>query len=201
MKIRYFNLQFFAEGDGGQNNEPTTQEPGTTEPPKTFTQEELDEIINKRLKRERTSWEKKLEDEKNEASRLAKLTEQQRQEEEYKKKLQALEDREKQLSFNESVNQATKELQSRDLPTFLVEKFIGKDAEETLENINNFEKQYKADLQAAVKQALPSTEPGKGDGTKETTLKTELEAIANDTKLPLSQRVAAKNKLHNLKEE
>lgn len=201
MENRYFSLQFFAEGDGGENNEPTTQEPGTTEPPKTFTQEELDEIINKRLKRERSSWEKKLEDEKKEAARLATLNEDQKKEELYNKKLKAVEDKANSLKLQEDKLEASKVLTERGLPTSFVDYLIGKDDEITLENINKFEKQYKTDLQAAVKQALPSTAPGNGDGTKETTLKTELEAIANDIKLPLSQRVAAKNKLHNLKEE
>lgn len=201
MKNRYFNLQFFAEVDGGQNNEPTTQEPGTTEPPKTFTQEELDEVVSKRLKRERASWEKKIEDEKKEAARLATLNEDQKKEEIYNKKLKEVEDKANALKLQEDRLEASKILTERGLPTSFVDYLIGKDNETTLDNINKFEKQYKADLQAAVKQALPSTEPGKGDGTKETTLKTELEAIANDTKLPLSQRVAAKNKLYNLKEE
>ncbi|AYY27360.1 scaffolding protein [Bacillus sp. FDAARGOS_527] len=45
------DLQFFS--DGGSGDDPNQKPGGTDDPPKTFTQEELDEIVKKRLERER----------------------------------------------------------------------------------------------------------------------------------------------------
>lgn len=45
------DLQFFS--DGGSGDDPDKKPVGTDDPPKTFTQEELDEIVKKRLERER----------------------------------------------------------------------------------------------------------------------------------------------------
>jgi hypothetical protein len=56
MRMKKFNLQFFADPDEGNNTEPT--------PEKTFTQTELDAVISKRLARERKAWEEQLEEEK-----------------------------------------------------------------------------------------------------------------------------------------
>ncbi len=67
---------------------------------KTFTQEEVDEIVKKRLAKEK----QKAEDEKKEAERLAKMTEQERLEEEYKKKQADLDARIKELDKKEMQN-------------------------------------------------------------------------------------------------
>lgn len=45
------DLQFFS--DGGSGDDPNKKPGDTDDPPKTFTQEELDEIVKKRLERER----------------------------------------------------------------------------------------------------------------------------------------------------
>ncbi|SCC32719.1 Uncharacterized protein BCZB5J_02597 [Bacillus cereus] len=46
------DLQFFSDG-GGSGDDPDKKPGGTDDSPKTFTQEELDEIVKKRLERER----------------------------------------------------------------------------------------------------------------------------------------------------
>ena len=50
----------------------------------TFTQEQVDEIINKRLARERAKFDEQLKNKVSEAERLAKLTEEERRHEELK---------------------------------------------------------------------------------------------------------------------
>ena len=71
------NIQMFADDDPGtdqtniddqgkegeEGGEPNNQ-------PKTFTQEELDKIVQGRIAKERRSWEKQLEDQKTEAQKL-----------------------------------------------------------------------------------------------------------------------------------
>ena len=73
MDLFKLDLQLFAEGD-----QPAPPAPGDGDPTppagKTFTQEELDAIIAKRLAREQKQWETKLEEEKAKAN----MTEQER---------------------------------------------------------------------------------------------------------------------------
>jgi len=58
-----FDLQFFAEDpDEGNNTDPTK------ESAKTFTQEDVDSILSKRLARERKAWEQQLEEERKKAA-------------------------------------------------------------------------------------------------------------------------------------
>ena len=69
------NLQFFAEGDPDAGDNGGAQTPDTggnggdlTPGGKTFTQEELDAIIQRRLARERKQWEQQLEEERKKAA-------------------------------------------------------------------------------------------------------------------------------------
>lgn len=89
--------------DINQPNADKTKDDSTKETKqevKTFTQEEVDEIVKKRLAKEK----QKAEDEKKEAERLAKMTEQERLEEEYKKKQADLDARIKELDKKEMQN-------------------------------------------------------------------------------------------------
>ena len=73
-KMMPLNLQLFAEdpgdeantNDGGQENQNTQDTNGSTQEPKTFTQEDVDRIVQGRIAKERKSWEKHLEDQRTE---------------------------------------------------------------------------------------------------------------------------------------
>lgn len=75
------NLQLFADEDaGGSDNQDTSgKEDGkndeSQEQTKTFTQDEVDNIIKGRLAKERKSWEKQLVDQQTEAEKLASMSE------------------------------------------------------------------------------------------------------------------------------
>ncbi|PHA22056.1 scaffolding protein [Bacillus wiedmannii] len=75
------NLQFFSDG-GGSGDDPDKKPGDTDDPSKTFTQEELDEIVKKRLERERSKSAEKYGDYDNVK---AKLAEYEKAEEERKK--------------------------------------------------------------------------------------------------------------------
>ena len=79
MDLQRMDLQLFAEGEPAQepaqepnqepaSNEPATNQDGGEKPEKTFSQEELDAVITKRLARERKAWETQLEEEKKKAA-------------------------------------------------------------------------------------------------------------------------------------
>ena len=156
------------------NIEPTTQvgvepsvEPNVVEPKpteKTFTQAELDEIIGKRLSKERAKFEEQLKNKVSEAERLAKLNEDERAKEEIRiaqeelnntkaefEKMRAEFDKQQMLA------QVTRELDSKALPINMAEQLLGVDAETTKSNIDKFETQWKASLEQAIKQKIKDT--------------------------------------------
>lgn len=63
-----FDLQRFAEGGEGNGDQNAGDGDGGNPAGKTFSQEELDAIVTKRLAREQKAWESKLEEEKKKAS-------------------------------------------------------------------------------------------------------------------------------------
>lgn len=161
LKNRYFNLQYF--------NEPGT-EPGA-EPPaddKTLTQDQVNDIIAKRLAKEKAKWEKdystKLEAEKAEAARLANLDATQRAEEEAKKRIAKLEEREAKLKQAEDKLECENVLKERSLSTSFANFLLGADAEVTLANINSFETAFKDAVKAEVEARIKGKTPPAGGG-------------------------------------
>ena len=154
------------------NNINNTQEPQVdnntevdvqpTEPTeKTFTQSELDEIISKRLAKEKAKFEEQLKTKVSEAERLAKLSEDERAKEEIRLAQEELnnmrnefntmkEDFEKQ----QMLSQVQKELNEKGLPINMAQSLIGVDAETTKANIEKFESDWKSSLQDAIQREI-----------------------------------------------
>lgn len=129
-----------------------------------FTQEQVDEIINKRLARERAKFAEQLESRVNEAERLAKLSEEERkqeelriQREEFDAQIKEFEEVKRQFERTQLLNETQKQLNERNLPIDIAEMLIGKDAEATKANIDNFEKKWAESLQKAVNDKLNNT--------------------------------------------
>ena len=145
-----------------QNQEPqVNQEPAAEPAEKMFTQAQLDEIINKRLAKERAKFDEQLKNKVSEAERLAKLNEDERAKEEIRiaqenlnnmtaefNKMKADFERQQMLA------QVTKELNDRKLPIGMAENLMGKDAETTKANIEKFEVDWKASLEQAIKNEI-----------------------------------------------
>lgn len=124
---------------------------------KTFTQAEMDEIINKRLARERAKYEKQV----SEAERLAKLTEEERKQEElriqreqFDEQLKEFEEMKRQFERTQLLNETQRQLNERDLPIDVAEMLIGSDADSTKANIDKFEAKWAESLQKAVNDKL-----------------------------------------------
>lgn len=157
LKNRFiFNLQYFAEDNNDDDN---NDDQGKS---KTFTQEELDKAINKRLARERKVWEQKIEDEKAEERRLATLDAEERAKAEREKREKELADREAKIKMAEDKIECEKVLKERGLSTDFSQFLIGADAEITLSNINAFEKAFKDAVSAEVDTRIKGKTP---DGT------------------------------------
>ena len=147
-----------------QNTEPQA-EPAAQEPQQTgermFTQAEVDEIIGKRLAKERAKHEQEVATKVSEAERLAKLTGDEKIKEEIKIAQEELNRTKKEFAAmkaefdqQQMLAQVTKELNARNLPIGMADKMIGKDAETTKANIDAFETTWKQSLEAAIKNEI-----------------------------------------------
>ena len=147
--------------DGAQHQE---QEQPNTE--KMFSQSELDSIIEKRLGKEKAKWEKKVKEEADEAARMAQMSEAEKQEALFIKRVQEFEERE--AAFNEAqaalqrekmLNETNKQLSERGLPLNFAEHIMADTAEDTLANIEAFEKEWQAAINKAVDSKLRGSTP------------------------------------------
>lgn len=147
--------------DGAQHQE---QEKPNTE--KMFSQSELDNIIEKRLAKEQKRWEKKVKEEADEAARMAQMSEAEKQEALFNKRVQEFEERE--AAFNQAqaalqrekmLNETNKQLSERGLPLNFAEHIMADTAENTLANIDAFEKEWQAAINKAVDSKLRGSTP------------------------------------------
>ena len=101
-KMMPLDLQLFAEdpgdeantNDSGQENQNTQDNDESNQEPKTFTQEDVDRIVQGRIAKERKSWEKHLEDQRTEAQKLENMSEKEKKEYQERKRAKELDDRE-----------------------------------------------------------------------------------------------------------
>lgn len=150
--------------DGAQHQENNNAPVENKE--KMFSQSELDSIIEKRLGKEKAKWEKKVKEEADEAARMAQMSEAEKQEALFTKRVQEFEERE--AAFNEAqaalqrekmLNETNKQLSERGLPLNFAEHIMADTAENTLANIDAFEKEWQAAINKAVDSKLRGSTP------------------------------------------
>ena len=155
-----------------QNTEPNVEQ--NTEPTvKTFTQEEVDKMIQKRLSRERKDIEAKIEAERAEAERLAKMSEAEKQQALFKKQVAEFEATKRAFEQEKLLNETSKQLASKNLPIEFAEMLKAQDAESTFENIKIFEAKFNEAVEKLVNERLKGNTPKaksdvSGGMTKET---------------------------------
>ena len=151
----------------------TTEQEQTQEPTvKTFTQEEVDKMIQKRLSRERKDIEAKIEGERREAEELAKLSEAEKQKKLFEKQVAEFEATKRAFEQEKLLNETSKQLASKNLPIEFAEMLKAQDAESTFENIKIFEAKFNEAVERLVNERLkgktPKAQTGAVDGvTKE----------------------------------
>ena len=156
----------------GGAEEPTVEHTEQEPVVKTFTQEEVDKIVNKRLARERKDIEAKIEAERQEAERLAKLSEAERQKAMFEKQVAEFEATKRAFEQEKLLNETSKQLASKNLPIEFAEMLKAQDAESTFENIKIFEAKFNEAVEKLVNERLkgktPKAQTGAVDGvTKE----------------------------------
>lgn len=127
---------------------------------KTFTQEDVDRIVTKRLEKSNKQWQEKF-NALEESIKLQAMTEEQKQEHNYSKKLEELTQREQELeakinAYNQREYKSTiqAQLQEAGLPTAMADMLVNMDAESVATQINAmkdmFSNQINQQVQAKV---------------------------------------------------
>ena len=138
---------------------------------KTYTESEVQALLQSESDRRVSSAQKKqqkeFETKMAEAEKLKAMDENQRKEYEYTQKLQELEQREREFTVAQNKLEATKVLANRELPIEFVDYIVAEDADTMMENINTFERAFKAAVADAVAKKIASPAP-KGGSVKQT---------------------------------
>lgn len=148
--------------------EQTTATGQTTEvnETKTYTESEVMEMLQRETDRRVTAALKKqqaqFKTELAEAEKLRGMDEAQRKDYEYNQKVAELEQREREFNLAQNKLEASKVLANRGLPIEFVDYIVADDADTMLENINVFDKAFKAAVADAVSKKIASPTPKNG---------------------------------------
>ena len=141
---------------------------------KTFTQAELDKILNKKF----AQWQKKTEEAKIEAERKAKLTEAEKLAEE-RKEFEAMR---KQFEYEQRVNSTSKVLASNNLPIEFSDFLVADTEEATTQRVDLFKNAFNEAVEKLVNERLKGSVPKVGTSTKKEITKEQFK------KMDLAQR-------------
>lgn len=169
------NLQLFADG-GVQDPDPTVTDPAGNggAGPITYTQEEVEKLLqseaDKRvtaaLKKQKESLMKEIEKQREEDKRLAKLSAEERAKEELEIERKKLAEQKASFERDKLELQVIKELSNEGLDASFSSFLMGKDADESFDNIKNFKKVFESAVEMAVKKELGGKPPRVGGKEK-----------------------------------
>lgn len=163
------------------NNEGQVTETQTEET-KTYTQEEVDALLQAEADRRVTAalkkQEKKNADKVREAERLANMSAEQRYEETLRQREAAIEAKEAELALAENKNACAKILAEKGLSLDLVDFIVAEDADIMNENIKKIEKAFKNSVKAEVEKRLVSKTPTKSLPMDKTVTKNDISKMS-----------------------
>lgn len=193
------NLQFFAED--GENDNPgdhTTPEFNVDE----LNEEQLaaikekfgfkdDKDVDSIVKSKKSRWQKEAEEEKNEAARLAKLSEEDRQKALLDKDRTEFEKEKAEFQKQQLFVEKGKQLTAQGIPADFAHRITGDTAEDILEDVKAFRAEWDKAVEAKVNERLASKSKTKvGTGAGQMT-KAEIMAIKDTAE---RQRMIAANR-------
>ena len=165
------NLQLFADeeedqsdnsegGDGGSNSEGETEIPNLDELLKNREfQSQFDKRVTQAINTAKSKWKKELEEEQNEAEKLEKMSDAERERYQLNKDKAAFEKEKAEFAKEQLKNAVGKELMKRGFSAEFSEFLTGTDAATSNANINAFETAFNQAVEAKV------TEKMRGDQT------------------------------------
>jgi hypothetical protein len=170
------DLQYFAEQDEPPADPPNPDDPPSDPPAKIeLSAEELqkkieaesDRKLAKALEKKQKEWEEQLDqriaDAKKDAEQYAKMTQKEREDAEYKKRLEALDKRERELNTKQLRSEVETDLKDEGLPAAFAESLIKlEDNEEIKEAVSSIKKEFDTAVNNAVKEKLRQDPPETG---------------------------------------
>lgn len=142
-----------------ETTETAVETPQATPPVKTFTQEELNAIIDKRLERERKDAQARIDKAVTEAQKLAKMNAEERAEHERQELQKKLSEREAEITKRELRAEAKSQLSDKGLPVELAEVLPYTDADTTNAALAAVEKVFRAAVEKGVTERLKGNAP------------------------------------------
>lgn len=147
-------------------NEGQNEEAGTPTEEKTYTQSELDALLQAETDRRVTAALKKAEkknaEKLKEAEKLSQMNEQQKFQYQLEQREAAIAEREKELALAENKAEASKILAEKGLSLQLVDFVVAESAEDMNANIQLLDKAFKESVKAEVNKRLAGNAPKKG---------------------------------------
>ena len=137
---------------------------------KLFTQSELNEIIEKRLNKEKNKWKQEID----QAKRLAEMSAEERAKEEFRLSKEEFAREKAEFERERLLLQTQKELNMIDIPMEFADMLVKEDAESTKEAIDAFASIYNKSVEKGVNKKLK----GKTPKTKSTPAKDGLDRAA-----------------------
>ena len=192
------HLQFFA--DPGDNDTPPAEEQTPEFDAENLTDEQLAAIkekfgfkdndeIDTIVKGKKSKWQKELEQEKNEAARLAKLSESERQKALIQKEKDDFEKEKAEFRKEQLFVEKGKQLTANGMPADFATRVTGETAEEILEDVKALREEWDRAVEAKVNERLASkSRVGTGAGQM---TKAEIMAIKDSKE---RQRMIAENR-------
>ncbi len=135
----------------GQTTETTYSETQVME----MLQKEADRRVSQALAKQQAKFEAKMA----ESDKLRQMDAEQRSQYEFEQKLKDFEEQKREFSIMQNKLEATKVLGERGLPAQFVDYIVADDAETMLENINTFDKLFKAAVNDAVSKKIAHPAP------------------------------------------
>lgn len=133
------------------------------ETPKTYSQEEVDALLQSEVDRRITGALKKQEakfsERLKESEKLAKMNEADKYEYELAQREKAIAEKERALALAENKNEASKVLADKGLSLALVDFVVAESAEDMKANIDLLDRAFKASVKAEVEKRLASSAP------------------------------------------
>lgn len=152
------DIQLFAENPESEENDGSTgNEEGNQDPPKSFTQEDIDKAVQEAQKK----WQEEQNKKESEATKLAKMTAKEKEEYQQKKREDDLAKREKDLAERELKATAKDTLTEKGLPIALAACLDYTDAETCNKSIDEVGKAFEKAVQEAVADRIKGGKPMK----------------------------------------
>lgn len=141
--------------------------------------------IKKREEKLKADYEAKIEQEKAEAAKLAKMTQAERERAVFEAERAQFEQERKEFQRTQLLNQTMLELQKENLPVSFAEYMMDESAEKIASNISDFKKLWQEELQSAVDERIKSKSPKAGSTQKTTITKDEFKKMSYREKVAL----------------